>query len=83
MDVIKTVQELLLSKDTDNIIIASEILKTYPILIQTTFATSVPHGAGQYKGYGWSNGSGKGFGVVLTNDFKDYNQGYEYGTVYY
>lgn len=33
---IKTVQELLLSKDIDNYKIASEILKTYPILIITT-----------------------------------------------
>lgn len=36
MDVTKTIQELLLSKDRDNYKIASEILKTYPILIITT-----------------------------------------------
>ena len=83
MDVIKTIQALLLSRDPNNNIIASEILKTYPILIQTTFCTSVPAGAGQSHGYGWFNGAGKGFGVVLVNKFEDYNQGYEYGQVRY
>ena len=43
MDVTKTIQELLLSKDTDNIIIASEILKTYPLLINTTFFAKPSH----------------------------------------
>jgi hypothetical protein len=33
---IKTIQELLLSKDTDNYKIASQILNTYPIFIITT-----------------------------------------------
>jgi hypothetical protein len=84
MNVTKTIQALLLSRDPNNNIIASEILKTYPILIQTTFCTSgVPAGAGQSHGYGWFNGAGKGFGVVLVNKFEDYNQGYEYGKVYY
>jgi hypothetical protein len=36
MDVTKTIQELLLSKDTDNYKIASQILNTYPIFIITT-----------------------------------------------
>ena len=36
MDVTKTVQELLLSKDKDNITIAIEMLKTYPTLIDIT-----------------------------------------------
>jgi hypothetical protein len=39
MDVTKTIQELLLSNDKNNNIIASEILKTCPILIDTTFYT--------------------------------------------
>lgn len=36
MNVTKTVQELLLSKDKDNYKIASQILKTYPNFIITT-----------------------------------------------
>lgn len=83
MDVTKTIQELLLSKDKNNNIIASEILKTYPTLIQTTFCTSASSGAGQSYGYGRFTGGGKGYGVVLVNSYEDYNQGYEYGTVYY
>ena len=36
----KTIKELLLSKDADNNIIASEILKTCPTIIDTTFFSS-------------------------------------------
>jgi hypothetical protein len=83
MDVTKTVQELLLSKDKDNIIIASEILKTYPLLINTTFYSGAVYGAGQNYGYGRYNGGGKGYGTILVTNHEDYNQGYEYGPVYY
>jgi hypothetical protein len=56
MDVTKTVQELLLSKNKDNNIIASEILKTCPLLIDTTFFDS---------GYYSLRGSGDTYGNQL------------------
>lgn len=51
---INTVKELLLSKDINNRILASEILKTYPILIDTTILGV------QLYWYGYGNGNGYG-----------------------
>lgn len=65
MDVTKTIQELLLSKDTDNYKIASQILKTYPILIITrVFLYSESEATIFYWGDGEiGNGSGNGIGA--------------------
>tara|TARA_R110000868_G_C10688318_1_gene748069 strand:+ start:259 stop:450 length:192 start_codon:yes stop_codon:yes gene_type:complete len=47
---INTVKELIASKDTDNIKIASEILKKYPTLIDTTILGVQLYGDGTGAG---------------------------------
>lgn len=65
MDVTKTIQELLLSRDRDNYKIASEILKTYPTFINTAiFIYSENEATIFYWGDGdLGDGSGEGCGA--------------------
>ena len=56
MKVINTIEELLLSKDINNKIIASQLLKAYPMLISSTIKTHFTvfynsFGNGMYEGY--------------------------------
>ena len=61
MDVTKTVQELLLSRDKDNYKIASQILNTYPIIINTVLFKYEAH---EPLIFYWGDGGvGDGFGA--------------------
>lgn len=70
MNVTKTVQELLLSKDRDNYKIASQILKTYPDFIDTAiFIFSENEATIFYWGDGdLGDGSGEGCGAGKRNE---------------
>ena len=73
MSVINTIEELLLSKDINNKIIASQLLKAYPMLITSIIKihftpNSRAFGNGMYKGY-------MAFGTRIFNSAKSAHQG--------
>lgn len=77
MNVIKTIQELLLSKDKDNYKIASQILKTYPnFIITTLFVYEERDPLNLYWGDG-DCGDGYGSGSAAGNIFNGF-----YGDLY-
>lgn len=67
---INTVKELIASKDTDNIKIASEILKKYPTLIDTTITMT--------NRYGYGNGTGRRFNYNRYPGEESYGDGGNY-----
>lgn len=75
---INTVKELIASKDTDNIAIASEILKRYPMLIDTTFKDRfsklwIVYGNGMYEGYDkFGNPNPNGIPTATVNRYAQY-----------
>jgi hypothetical protein len=75
---INTVKELLVSKDKDNMAIASEILKRYPMLIDITFKDRSSYllrlyGNGMYKGYdNFGNPNPNGFPTAIVNRYEQF-----------
>jgi hypothetical protein len=74
MDVTKKIQELLLSKDRDNYKIASEMLKTYPTLIDITFHPLLDSHYSEFNSR-CDGLIGDGNGGSINNYFSNYGDG--------